>query len=382
MNEGLFEAVFNVMPEAVFIVDSDLRLLCANARAHSLFGIPKNAQSLLEATFSTELEDAAKKTALSNEPSGSEVVVYKNGRQYFFLAFIFPLENHGIVLILSDTTRLHRLEKVRKDFAANVSHELRTPIQLIKGYAETMLEQRPNYEQLIQGMEIILKNAVTMENLTNDLLTLVSLEHEPQSAIADSSNNFLSDPSPLGLEDGPRLEMTETNILGLLQEAVNSVEAQRKTKNIEIIVSCAGELSALLYGPLIIQALINLLDNAIKYSPPASKVKGDAEIAVSPIGRMENGEQGAENREQRTENRELFIKVKDKGIGIPREYQERIFERFFRVDTSRSREAGGTGLGLAIVRHIALLHRGRVEVESHAREGSCFTLRVPLGLRI
>jgi two-component system phosphate regulon sensor histidine kinase PhoR len=336
MNEALFEAVFDAMPEAVFIVDSGLQLLRANVRAYSVFGIPENAQSLLEATFSTELEEAAKKAALTQEPSESEITVYKNGKQYFFLAYISPLEKHGVVLILSDITRLHRLEKVRKDFAANGSHELRTPIQLIKGYSETMLEQRPDYDQLIRGMEIILKNAGTMENLTNDLLTLVSLEDD----------------------EGPRLEMAETNILELLNEAVNSVEPQRKVKNIEIKVSCTRELSALLYGPLIIQALINLLDNAIKYSPPESTVKVEAEIVAS-LG-------------------ELAIKVKDKGIGIPREYQERIFERFFRVDKARSREVGGTGLGLAIVRHIALLHQGRVEVESQAHEGSCFIVRVPL----
>jgi two-component system phosphate regulon sensor histidine kinase PhoR len=250
------------------------------------------------------------------------------------LVYISPVQEQGIVIFLSDITRVRRLENVRKDFAANVSHELRTPIQLIKGYSETMLEQRPNYDELIRGMEIILKNAVTMENLTNDLLTLVSLEDE----------------------ESPRLEMTETKVLELLEEAVNSVEPQRKAKKIEIEVFCA-ELSATLYGPFIIQAIINLLDNAIKYSPSSSKVKLMAEIAGC----------------------ELIIKVKDKGIGIPREYQERIFERFFRVDKARSREAGGTGLGLAIVRHIALLHQGRVEVESHAREGSCFTLRVPLG---
>jgi two-component system phosphate regulon sensor histidine kinase PhoR len=337
MNEILFEAVFDAMPEAVFIVGSDLRLLRANSKAHSIFGIPENAQSLLEATFSTDLEEAAKKASLNNEPTESEITIYKGGKQHFFLVYISSIKDSSIILFLSDITHLRRLENVRKDFAANVSHELRTPIQLIKGYSETMLEQRPDYDELISGMEIILKNAVTMENLTNDLLTLVSLEDK----------------------ESPRLEMTETNVLELLEEAVNSVEPQRKAKNIEIKVSCA-EHSAVLYGPFIIQALINLLDNAIKYSSTASKVELEAEIAKN------------------SEGKELVIKVKDKGIGIPREYQERIFERFFRVDKARSREAGGTGLGLAIVRHISLLHHGRVEVESHAREGSCFTLRIPI----
>jgi signal transduction histidine kinase len=115
-------------------------------------------------------------------------------------------------------------------------------------------------------------------------------------------------------------------------------------------------LSVRLCPALIVQALVNLLDNAVKYSPPSSTVSLEADRRAG----------------------ELAISVRDEGIGIPAEHLDRIFERFYRVDRSRSQESGGTGLGLAIVRHIALLHRGTVEVESRAGEGSVFRLRIPL----
>jgi len=171
-----------------------------------------------------------------------------------------------------------------------------------------------------------------MENLTNDLLTLVSLEDESR----------------------PRLPKEDCAIAPLIAEAVAMVEVAAKKKNIAIETACPPELSAKLYGSLIIQALVNLLDNGVKYSGPDSKIR------VNVL----------------RENDELVIEVKDEGIGIPAEHLGRLFERFYRVDRSRSREEGGTGLGLSIVRHIALLHKGSVEVESHAGEGSVFRVRV------
>ena len=366
-NKQFFEAIFNAIPEAVLVTDADLKIIHVNAAARALFSIPALASvppaspspspslstkqtpvSLLEATFSAELENAAKKVIAVGQPRKFEIITYNKTKQCFFQALISPveqiapLEKNGIVIVLNDTTKLNKLEKVRKDFAANVSHELRTPIQLIKGFAETILEHSQNRDpdhdndQLINGIRIILKNAVTMENLTNDLLTLVSLENE----------------------ESRRPEMSVTNVRELLNEAINSVEPQAKAKNIKIKLLCDQELAASLYSSLITQAVINLLDNAVKYSPPSSKIKLKAESIPDKAG-------------------ELIISVKDKGIGIPSEFQERIFERFFRVDRARSREAGGTGLGLAIVRHIAMLHNGKVKVESHAGEGSVFSIIIP-----
>ncbi|MDR2103003.1 MAG: hypothetical protein LBP42_02750 [Treponema sp.] len=176
-----------------------------------------------------------------------------------------------------------------------------------------------------------------MENLTNDLLILVSLEDEGT----------------------PRPDKEEFKVGELLDEAVQSVEYQARKKNITIIPRCCPDLSARLYGAFIVQALVNLLDNAVKYSPPGSRVWAEAALAGGPSG-------------------ELVFTLRDEGIGIPAKHLDRIFERFYRVDKARSREASGTGLGLAIVRHIALLHRGSVEAESHAGEGSIFRIRLPL----
>jgi two-component system phosphate regulon sensor histidine kinase PhoR len=278
----------------------------------------------------------------------TELTVH-SGQEQHFQVFAAPLspangEGEGVVLVLQEITRLVRLERVRKDFVANVSHELRTPIQLIKGFSETLLDtvtQSRAEEQVIHFIEIISKNAGIMENLTNDLLALASLENGGNKA----------------------REMEEIPLAPLFAEAVSSVEPQAKKKQTEIIVNCPAELKAKLYGSFIIQALINLIDNGIKYSPPKSKIWLGAFVEdLSPCGKA------------------LVLEVRDKGIGIPGEHLERIFERFYRVDKARSREAGGTGLGLAIVRHIALLHGGKAEVESHAGEGSVFRIRIPIPL--
>jgi signal transduction histidine kinase len=231
------------------------------------------------------------------------------------------------------TIRLVRLEQVRKDFAANVSHELRTPIQVIKGFAENILNSSlDDKEETRHFAKFIAKNTQTMENLTSDLMTLVSLEDENR----------------------PRPPMEENTLAPLIAEAVAMLEPAARKKNISVETNCPPELSAKVYGSLIIQALVNLLDNGIKYSCPFSTIRIRAF----------------------KEQEELVIEVRDKGTGIPAEHLGRIFERFYRVDRSRSREEGGTGLGLSIVRHIALLHNGSAEAESRVGEGSVFRLRL------
>ena len=388
------EAILNGMTEAVFAMDSSLKLHLVNPRARELFNLGNrdiNAMSLLEATRSTELVEAAKKALYSGEPLEMELTFHtgiitaaqrmsanegsRSAQQ--FQVFAAPLAgatplasatsltnttpntadayhltrrertlsdteqtgaNSGVVLVLQEITRLVKLERIRKDFVANVSHELRTPIQLIKGFTETLIDtvsaqESGNNKQICHFLDIIRKNTGTMENLTNDLLVLADLEND------------------LGIAR----DLEDTNVAHLIQEAVSSTEPQAKRKQIEIIVNCPDDLHENLYGSFIIQALINLIDNGIKYSQPDSKLWITACL----------------------ENEELILQVRDNGIGIPAEHIERIFERFYRVDKARSREGGGTGLGLSIVRHIALLHRGKAEEESHAGEGSTFRIRIP-----
>ena len=348
-NEGRrLEAILNSMSEGVIALDIDLKVILVNPRVCYLFGLGaqgnSRGMSLLEFSSSVELEDAARQVLSTGRPFELVLKRHISGIEQHFQVFVTPMgidsqgQHNGVVIVLSDISRLVKLEQVRKDFAANVSHELRTPIQVIKGFAENILESAPGKgktEEICHFAEVITKNTLTMENLTNDLLTLVSLEDEN-----------LNRPS-----------MEEALLSPLIAEAAGLVESAAKKKNINVELSCAPDLSAKLYASLFVQALINLMDNGIKYSNPGSH------ILVSAF----------------KESLQLIIEVKDEGIGIPAGHIDRIFERFYRVDRSRSREQGGTGLGLAIVRHIALLHRGRAEVESHAGEGSVFRLRLPLG---
>jgi two-component system phosphate regulon sensor histidine kinase PhoR len=339
---GRREAILNSMGEAVFAADAGLMLRLVNPRARELFNLDENAVdgqnardlSLLEATRSTELEEAAYTVLAKGKPLEMEIRLRSNQEQRFQV-FAAPLDSgKGVVLVLQDVTRLVKLEQIRKDFVANVSHELRTPIQLMKGFSETLLDSAlDDKDQIRRFIEIISKNAHTMENLTNDLLILASLENGGS---------------------GPH-DMEEQRLAPLFAEAVSSVEPQARKKQTTITVNCPAELKAKLHGGFIIQALINLLDNAIKYSPEGSGVEAGA----------------------REENKELILEVKDQGIGIPAEHLGRVFERFYRVDRARSKEAGGTGLGLSIVRHIALLHNGSAEAESRPGQGSVFRIRIP-----
>jgi two-component system phosphate regulon sensor histidine kinase PhoR len=344
MESQRLETILNSMSEAVIATDDKLMLLLINPCARKLFNLENRndrKKSLLELTHSTELEWTARKALETGNPVETEITLCANGADKYFNVSVSPIflqteSAGGIVMVMEDQTRIIRLEQVRKDFVANVSHELRTPIQLIKGFSETLLEyasgQEP-HEQFNHYIEIIRKNAGTMENLINDLLSLASLEDE----------------------ESFRQAKEELELLPLFTEALSLVELQARKKQINIAVDCDLELKAKLYGSYTIQILVNLLDNAIKYSPEAAQIWACA---------FYNGN-------------ELVLEVKDQGIGIPVEHQARIFERFYRVDKARSREVGGTGLGLSIVRHLVLLHGGRVELESHAGEGSVFRVFIP-----
>jgi len=338
------EVILNSMFDGVITLDSNLNIIFANLKLCSLFGFDKGKDisgvSLLEFSRSAELEEAAQMVLSTGKPCEFTLKRYISGSQQCFQVFAAPVDTGlpqkppGIVMVLGDISRLVKLEQVRKDFAANVSHELRTPIQVIQGFAENILDSSlDDLKQIYHFAEIIKKNAQSMDNLTKDLLTLVSLEN--------------------GDETRPPLETVVLD--SVINEAIETVAVAAKNKNIAIDVSCPTNLNVQIYNSLFIQALINLLDNSIKYSGNGSSIK------ISAV----------------QEKDQIVIEVKDNGIGIPSEHLERIFERFYRVDRSRSREAGGTGLGLSIVRHIALLHGGTVEAESHAGEGSVFRLILP-----
>ncbi len=245
----------------------------------------------------------------------------------------------GTVIVLDDVTHLRRLEAVRTDFAANVSHELRTPITNIKGYVETLMETGlADPEQAMQFLSVIHRNSDRLSAIIDDMLTLTKLERP---------------------EEFDDLDTQRTSVAEIVEAACAQHEPSAKAKGVRLDAEVPADLLAQVNPPLIEQALSNLLSNAIRYSPGGTRVLVKAWAADGNAGP------------------EALISVEDEGPGIPPEHLSRVFERFYRVDKARSRELGGTGLGLAIVKHIAMLHRGRVDVESSLGRGSTFKLVVP-----
>ena len=238
----------------------------------------------------------------------------------------------GIVAVFHDISDLKKVENMRRDFVANVSHELRTPVTIIKGYAETLLdgalESDPGRAR--RFVEIIASHSERLTNLINDILTLSHLE----------TKDALMEMSPL-------------DVCGTISKACLLLQERADQKGITIDNQAAGCQLPRVQADQgrLEQVLVNLLENAIKYTPDNGRIRLFAE---------ENGEF-------------IRVSVADTGIGIPFKDLPRIFERFYRVDEARTREQGGTGLGLAIVKHIVQLHGGDVAVSSEAGKGSIFS---------
>lgn len=253
-----------------------------------------------------------------------------------FQASATPMPGGGAVLVLHDITEIERVEKTRRDFIANVSHELRTPLTSLQGYAETLLDSLSNGKrETREFLEVIRKNAARMSRLTEDLLTLARVESGEQ-----------------------KLEIHPVAVKELLLEAYNSFRGIARSRDIELKVEGAPNVDVNADRYAIQQVFSNLIDNAIKYAPSGSKIL-----------------LGAKEVEH-----EVEFYVRDFGPGIPYEHLPRLFERFYRVDAARSREAGGTGLGLAIVKHVVRNHGGTVRVESELNHGSVFLFTIPMAL--
>jgi two-component system phosphate regulon sensor histidine kinase PhoR len=238
--------------------------------------------------------------------------------------------------VLQDTTRIERLENIRRDFIANVSHELRTPITSIKGFVETLLDgAKDDPETLAKFLGIIGHQADRLNALFHDLLTLARLEARGDDA---------------------RVESVSCRVAQIVGAAVSSCAVLAKERGAVIQVDVREELELEANPNLLQQALVNLIDNALKYS------EGQPRVVVKAT----------------VEGEVIRLSVVDNGPGIARGHLPRIFERFYRVDQGRSRKMGGTGLGLAIVKHITQVHGGTVDVDSMVGRGTTFSLLLPL----
>jgi len=333
------EAVFASMNEGLLVVDDDERIIRMNPLAREIFKAGNEdviGRTIQEVVRNYEVQQLAQRLIAGEEPEDIEI---KTGEEGFYSVTGAPLhgeggENQGAVIVLRNISRLRRLENIRRDFVANVSHELRTPITTIKGFAETLLDEGlANTEKAHRFLKIISRHADRMNIIIEDLLTLSRLQRAENGA-----DRF----ERLKIED-------------VLEETLDFCQAGAEERNIEIITEYPEDLYIKAVPVLLSQAVSNLVDNAIKNSEPGGRVR----VTVTE------------------DEEDVRIEVLDRGRGIEEKHLSRIFERFYRVDKSRSRGEGGTGLGLAIVKHIAQVHGGEVAVESEPGRGSRFSLILP-----
>ena len=336
------EAVLASMIEGVLAVDCDERVISINRAAARLIGgtvSDMRGRSLQEVVRNAELRRLSAR-AITGGQSVEDDLVLRGEQDRVLQVCATPLRDvqgrsMGALLVLHDVTHFRHLENIRRDFVANVSHELKTPIASIKGFVETLLDGAlENREDAARFLRIVAKQADRLNQIIEDLLSLAKIEESEEKG-------------NVPLEPG--------TIREILEAAVNDCQALAAERDIRVDVSCDEDVVANINAHLLEQAVVNLLDNAIKYSDPGDEVLITARALPS----------------------EVLISVTDHGCGIDRDHLPRLFERFYRVDKARSRKLGGTGLGLAIVKHIVQAHGGKVSVRSTPGEGSTFTIQLP-----
>ncbi len=360
LEKSRFEAVLTSITEAILVTDQSGRILMGNQTFEKLFGVSDAIEGRMpiELVRHRDVQNAIDQTLKTGQAVFLDLT-RSDDRERHFDVQIAPIlqDDHiaGSVTIFYDITELRRLERIRKDFVANVSHELRTPLTTIKGCAATLADGALDDQEASQRfVKMINTHADRLHNLVEDILDLSRIE---------------SGALPLEIGVYP------------IQEMINSVVGQirplAKEKTLTIEINIKENVQVQCDHKLIEQALFNLLDNAVKYTPEEGKIW----IQTRDFKHVENDREYRLNRpgemESQTRTRRIALEVKDTGIGVPLSDMDRIFERFYRVDKGRSRAMGGTGLGLSIVRHIMDAHGERVYVESEQGKGSTFGLTLP-----
>ena len=331
------DAILSGMVEGVVLLNEGGRLVLTNPAVRSMLRLPEPAEDrhYLEVVRHPDITAQIASALAGGRPARVEVQLDRDARRVF-VAHVVPVARErggGAVLVLHDITDLRHADQVRRDFVANVSHELRTPLTAIRGYVEALIDAPPEPERAREFLEIIARHAMRMERLVRDLLRLARLDagQETLERVACSVVSLVS---------GVEREME--SLLEVRRQRIDTDIAQDATH-------VAGDAAKLH------DVLRNLIENASNYSPEGATI----EVAA-----------------RRTDGL-IAITLADRGPGVPEADLPRIFERFYRVDRSRTRDPGGTGLGLSIVRHLVELHGGRVSAANRPGGGAVFTVRLP-----
>jgi two-component system phosphate regulon sensor histidine kinase PhoR len=325
--------VLDQITDGVLIADAHGLIQFANPASGRLFqfGNPVN-HSIVEVVRNHQLVEAWRRCQQTGQMQ-SESVEVPNRHQFLQLVVIPDQHTSGSLLLVQDLTRLRRLETVRRDFVSNLSHELRTPLASLRALAETLqdgaLDDPPAAHQFIDQIQI---EVDALTQMVNELLELSKIE----------SGRFSLDRSPVAAYD-------------LLASASQRMQLQAERADLHLRVECANDLpNVQIDSQRLEQVLVNLIHNSVKFTRSGGEIVLAAEAGIG----------------------EVRFAVHDTGVGIPAEDIPRIFERFYRVDKSRT--GSGTGLGLSIAKHIVEAHKGRIWVESREGEGSTFYFTIPL----
>ena len=342
------EAVLDSMIEGVLAVDVRQRIVGINQAAAGLLQVDIDAvlrRPIQEVIRNPEIRRFVLQAIDCREPVEDDFVLSDPVSRIFHgrgTALRDPSGEGGAVIVFNDVTELERLESIRRDFVANVSHELKTPVATIKGFVETLLDgaiDEPADNR--RFLEIVGRQSDRLAAIIEDLLALSRIEQS---------------------EGAGSLPREPVAVASLLAAARSSCLPRATERGMAIELDCPDELVAEVNAALLEQAVLNLIDNAIKYSGAERPIHVQATAEAIP------GQAGLS----------LVISIRDEGNGIPAEHLPRLFERFYRVDKGRSRQVGGTGLGLSIVKHIVQAHGGTIAVVSERGQGSTFTMKLPL----
>ena len=322
------------MQEAVVAVTAEGQVRWSNAVMKRIAGTEiRTGRPLVHSVRAPELLECVKAAQESREVQYGRTNTLTPGRIFEISAA--PLPTGGAIAVLHDITRIEAAERSRRDFVANVSHELRTPLTSIQGYVETLVDApQSDAATTNEFLQVILKNATRMNRLTEDLLALASIE----------SPDY-------------KLAMQPSRASDIVRDAIDSLGGIVVDSGIDLQYAGAPDATVMVDPDAMNQVFGNLIENAVKYGKAGKRIC----VGARALG-----------------NRSIEFFVQDFGPGIASEHLERIFERFYRVDKARSREAGGTGLGLAIVKHIVHAHSGGIRAESELGSGTTFLFTLPI----